>query len=107
SPARFCPHSTGRARDRVDLISLIPNLGSLSVSAVIVVLFVLALMRGDIVPRKSHEEAVALLREALKLERDAHGRTAGALHSLLTEHGATTDKVLTSLPVPDTEGATE
>ena len=82
----------------MDLLSLVP-IGQLTAPALLALAFLL-LMRGDLVTRKVHEEAVSYFKEALTLEREAHKRSQSALNILLVEHGTTTEKVLNALPSP-------
>lgn len=65
---------------------------------------VLALIRGDLVPRRTHDDIVDTYREATDAERQASSELRDALRILAEEYGTTADKVLSALPV-DREGA--
>ena len=62
---------------------------------------VLALIRGDLVPRRTHDAIVATYREGLDAERQSSCELRAALRLVATEYGTTADKVLSSLPVPE------
>lgn len=62
---------------------------------------VLALIRGDLVPRKTHESALASRDDIIQRERVMSDRAMGALRLLATEYGTTTDKVLNALPTDE------
>lgn len=65
---------------------------------------VLALIRGDLVPRRTHEQIAALLQQRADREARNADRAMAALASLAHEHGTTADKVLQALPVVTDEG---
>lgn len=65
---------------------------------------VLALIRGDLVPRRTHDAALSAARDVIRRERSIADRAMSALHLLATEHGTTTDKILSALPVVTDEG---
>lgn len=64
----------------------------------VLVLAVLLIIRGDLVPRKTHETIVAYHRESNAHLRASNARLEGALSRLADEHGTTTDRVLNALP---------
>lgn len=65
---------------------------------------ILAIIRGDLVVRKNHEEALAQRDDVIRRERDIADRSMDALRLLATEHGTTTDKILSALPVAPEDG---
>ena len=62
---------------------------------------ILAIIRGDLVVRKNHEEALAQRDDVIRRERDIADRSMAALRLLAEEHGTTTDKILSALPVSE------
>lgn len=64
----------------------------------ILLLAVLLIIRGDLVPRRTHESIVESKDKALDVERRNSAELRTALRVLAVEHGTTTDKVLSSLP---------
>ncbi len=70
---------------------------------------ILAIIRGDLVPRRQHEEVIRLHQQAAERERSTATQALSALSLLAREHGTTTDKILSALPVDpdDREADTE
>lgn len=66
---------------------------------------ILAVIRGDLVPRRTHEQITALLQQRADREANNADRAMAALTSLAHEHGTTADKVLQALPVVTDEGS--
>lgn len=64
---------------------------------------VLGLIRGDIVTRREHATALASRDETIRREREIADRSMAALRLLAEEHGTTTDRILSALPVPKEE----
>ena len=62
---------------------------------------IIAIIRGDLVVRKSHEEALRQRDDVIDRERSIADRTMAALRLLADEHGTTTDKILSALPIAD------
>ena len=62
---------------------------------------VLALIRGDLVPRRTHENALAARDDIIRRERVMSDRTMSALRLLAAEYGTTADKVLNALPTDE------
>ena len=62
---------------------------------------VLALIRGDLVPRRTHESALASRDDIIQRERAMSDRTMSALRLLAAEYGTTADKVLNALPTDE------
>lgn len=62
---------------------------------------VLALIRGDLVPRRTHDSIVSTYQEATDAERQASSELRAALRLIAEEYGTTADKVLSALPVPE------
>ena len=83
----------------MDWISVIPwsglGWGGLIFAAV------LALIRGDLVPRRTHENALASRDDIIRRERVMSDRTMSALRLLAAEYGTTADKVLNALPTDE------
>lgn len=67
----------------------------------VLLLAVLLIIRGDLVPRRTHESIIESKDEALNVERRNSAELRTALRVLAVEHGTTTDKVLSSLPTPE------
>lgn len=65
----------------------------------IILIAVREVFKGDIVPGKTHREALAQRDEVIRRERHMADRLMSALQLLATEHGTTTDKILSSLPL--------
>lgn len=65
---------------------------------------ILAVIRGDLVPRRTHEQITAFLKERGDREAKNADRAMAALAFLAHEHGTTADKVLQALPVVTDEG---
>lgn len=84
------------------LLTSIPwsNLGAGSV----LFFAILAIIRGDLVTRREHESVVSLHRNVAARERANADQAMSALRLLANEHGTTTDKILSALPI-DPEGA--
>lgn len=64
-------------------------------------LAIVAIIKGDLVVRKSHEEALKQRDDVIERERSISDRTMAALRLLASEHGTTTDKILSALPIAD------
>ena len=64
---------------------------------------VLALIKGMIIPRSTHIEALRVRDDIINRERDVSDRLMSALRLLAEEHGTTTDKILAALPVEPEE----
>ena len=62
---------------------------------------VLALIRGDLVPRRTHESQLASRDDIIQRERAMSDRTMSALRLLAAEYGTTADKVLSALPTDE------
>lgn len=62
---------------------------------------VLALIRGDLVPRRTHESALASRDDIIQRERAMSDQTMSALRLLAAEYGTTADKVLNALPTDE------
>ena len=65
---------------------------------------ILAIIRGDLVPRRQHEEVIGLHKRNADRERAIATQALSALNVLAREHGTTTDKILSALPIDDEEG---
>lgn len=63
---------------------------------------ILSVIRGDLVPRRTHDAIVDGLRETVAIERDRNDRLTRVAEALTREHGTTVDRVLSALPA--TEG---
>ena len=64
---------------------------------------VLGVIRGDIVTRREHNTALSARDETIRREREIADRSMAALRLLAEEHGTTTDRILSALPVPKEE----
>ena len=62
---------------------------------------VLALIRGELVPRRTHENALAVRDDIIRRERAMADRAMSALRLVSTEYGTTADKVLSALPTDE------
>lgn len=62
---------------------------------------VLALIRGDLVPRRTHESALAARDDIIQRERALTDRAMSALRLVSAEYGTTADRVLSALPVDE------
>lgn len=62
---------------------------------------VLALIRGELVPRRTHENALAVRDDIIQRERAMADRTMSALRLVAVEYGTTADRVLSALPVDE------
>lgn len=62
---------------------------------------VLALIRGDLVPRRTHDSALAGRDDIIQRERALTDRAMSALRLLAAEYGTTADKVLSALPTDE------
>ena len=60
---------------------------------------VLGLIRGDIVTRRENVTALRARDETIQRERQIADRSMAALRLLAEEHGTTTDRILSALPV--------
>ena len=63
---------------------------------------ILAVIRGDLVPRRTHDAIVDGLRETVAIEREGNAHLIRVAEALTREHGTTVDRVLSALPA--TEG---
>lgn len=64
----------------------------------------LAIIRGDFIPRRHHDEVVAMHKAASEVERARADKAENALKALQAGVGATVEKILLALPpVRDTE----
>ena len=64
----------------------------------------LAIIRGDFIPRRHHDEVVAMHKAATDVERARADRAEDALTALQDGVGATVEKILLALPpVRETE----
>lgn len=62
---------------------------------------VLALIRGELVPRRTHENALASRDDIIRRERALTDRAMSALRLVSSEYGTTADKVLSALPTDE------
>lgn len=65
----------------------------------LIVLVILMVIRGDLIPKGTHEQIVNDLRESLAIERKNNEKLAGALGLLADQYGTTTDKLFQALPL--------
>lgn len=62
---------------------------------------VFALIRGELVPRSTHENALASRDDIIRRERALTDRAMSALRLVSSEYGTTADKVLSALPTDE------
>lgn len=62
---------------------------------------VLFIIRGDLVPRSTHEDALEARDDIIRRERALTDRAMSALRLVATEYGTTADKVLSALPADE------
>jgi hypothetical protein len=96
-PAR--PATSGCARSRpepMDFLSSLPWSGISGGAVGVAVL--LAIIRGDFIPRRHHDEVVAMHKAASEVERARADKAENALKALQTGVGATVEKILLALP---------
>lgn len=70
----------------------------------LIFLAVLLIIRGDLVPRSTHERIVGMHQDNVTRERARADQAVADLHSFIREYGTNADKVLSALPVVTDEG---
>ena len=86
----------------MDFLSSLPWSGISGGAVGVAVL--LAIIRGDFIPRRHHDEVVAMQKAASEVERARADKAEDALTALQTGVGATVEKILLALPsVRETE----
>lgn len=83
------------------LLNVLPweTIGPSGVLLFVVVYIMRTVSRGDWVPRSTHDSIVSMQKETLAMERLANAELRAALRIVAIEHGTTTDKVLSALPL--------